>query len=542
MLMAQATKLRAYQQAMRAIFGLSCVLLVLLYAYSRIQLIDDAYIFLRYAHNIARGYGYVYNIGSPVEGATSTSWTLALAAIDWIGLPLERATEALSFGLELAIVGLVWLKLYRQQRSLAATSVALAVLLLAETWRLSILMGLETGLYALLLVGLLAALLWPEAGTPSWRSAGPIGALLLLTRPESILTLGLVAGWLIFYFGRWRRADTLAIVLIWALALLLVTGWRFITFGELVPNSVIAKSLPIQGYADPATIWPRARAGIEYVLAWAKPIWWALLLAAAGLLGMLRREPAQALLFVLLLAPTLAVAVLSGGDWMPFSRLLTPLMPLVALLAAAAVQAILDSPLLRRREQLAIGLGRGVAAGLDRQTLFGVLAIGASLAACCVAVLQHDPRPIFQQPPGRFVTCYTAIGLALAPALATDTVIAPEGIGRIGYLLPDTRIFDFFGLVEPYIARHGQLPSPEFTYGKQDYAYTVAQHPDLFIFHTDFHFGPLNAVGYAESYRSYRIMGLPCEMRVGIANQEVDRFLPPLQQAFVVESLDTAQP
>src|SRR6476620_4812122 len=93
-----------YRQGMRAILGLSYLLLVLLYAYSRIQLIDDAYIFLRYAHNIARGYGYVYNVGSPVEGATSISWTLVLAAIDAIGLPLERATEALAFGIELAIV------------------------------------------------------------------------------------------------------------------------------------------------------------------------------------------------------------------------------------------------------------------------------------------------------------------------------------------------------------------------------------------------------------------------------------------------------
>jgi hypothetical protein len=537
--MEQARTPLAYRHGMRAILGLSFLLLILLYAYSRIQLIDDAYIFLRYAHNIARGYGYVYNIGSPVEGATSTSWTLILAAIDWLGLPLERATEALSFGLELATVALVWLKLRRDQLSLAATAVALAALLLSESWRLSVLMGLETGLYALLLASLLVALLWFGGGSPAWYAAGPIGALLLLTRPESVLTLGLVAIWLIFQLGPAGRV--LRIVSIWGLALLLLTGWRFATFGEIVPNSVIAKSLPIQGYADPATIWPRVRAGIEYLMVWAGSIWWALLLAAAGLLTLLRREPARALLFVLLLLPTLAVAVLSGGDWMPFSRLLTPLLPLVALLCAAAVQAIQDSPLLRSRGQAA-SMPAGKRTVLDRQTLFGALAGGASLAACCVAVVLHDPRPIFQQPPGRFVTCYTAIGLALAPALSADTVIAPEGIGRIGYLLPDTRIFDFFGLVEPYIARHGQLPSPEFTYGKQDYAYTVEQHPDLFIFHTDFHFGPLNAAGYAERYRSYRLVGLPCEMRVGIANQEVERFLPPLQQAFAVEPLDAAQP
>ncbi|MEO7911929.1 MAG: hypothetical protein ABIV47_19980 [Roseiflexaceae bacterium] len=500
-------------------------MLVLLYAYSRIQLIDDAFIFLRYAHNIARGNGYVYNVGASVEGTTSISWTLVLAAIDWIGLPLERATEALSFGLEVAIIALVWLKLYRDQRSLAATSLALAALMLSASWRLSIMMGLETGLYALLLVALLVVLLWSGVDRLHWLPAGLIGTLLLLTRPESILTLALVAIWLLrYHFMSGRRISALRTMCIWALALLLITGWRLVAFGEIVPNSVIAKSLPLQSYADPAIIWPRVRAGIDYLLAWAGSIWWALVLAAVGLLAIGRAGRGQALLFVALLLPTLAVAVLNGGDWMPFSRLLTPLLPLVALLCAAAMQVLQDNRIVRGRESVA-----------------DAVVIGASLLACAVALSTHDSRPIFEQPPGRFVTCYTAIGEALAPALVADTVIAPEGIGRIGYVLPDTRIFDFFGLVEPYIAHHGQLPSPEFTFGKHNYAYTVEQHPDLFIFHTDFHFGPLNAVGYAQRYRSFRLVGLPCEMRIGIANESLDRFLPPLRQAFVIEPIDAAQ-
>jgi hypothetical protein len=531
-----------YRLGMCAAFCLSCLVLVLLYAYSRIQLIDDAFIFLRYAHNIARGYGYVYNIGAPVEGATSISWTLVLAAIDWGGLPLERATEALSFGLELAIVALIWLKLYRDRWSLAATVVGLAALILSASWRLSIMMGLETGLYALLLTGLLVVLLWSSTYRLHWRLAGLIGALLLLTRPESVLTLGLVAIWLLrYHFAPDRRPTALRIMLIWALALLLITSWRLAIFGEIVPNSVIAKSLPFQSYADPAIIWPRVRAGFDYVLIWASEVWWALALAAVGLLSLLRTKPAQALLFMALLLPTLAVAVLNAGDWMPFSRLLTPLMPLVALLSAAAVQALQDSWVLHGRRSVSDAQADRAGRSRVGQTIVAALAMSASLVACVVAIATHDSRSIFEQPPGRFVTCYSAIGAALAPALAADTLIAPEGIGRIGYVLPDTRIFDFFGLVEPYIAHHGQLPTPAFTFGKQDYAYTMEQQPDLFIFHTDFHFGPLNEVGLAQRYHSFRLVGLPCEMRVAIANQSLDRFLPLLRQAFVIEPINLAQ-
>jgi hypothetical protein len=304
----------------------------------------------------------------------------------------------------------------------------------------------------------------------------------------------------------------------------LISIWRLLTFGELLPNSVIAKSLPPRSYADPAVIWPRLRAGAQYIAAWAGSIWPALALALLGLLALFRESPARALLFVALLAPTTAVAALNAGDWMPYSRLLTPLMPLLALLCAAAVQALYVTRLLGRAGRTALSAG----------------AIVASALACCVAVAAHDARQPFEQPIGRFVACYTAIGEALAPALAANSVIAPEGIGRIGYVLPDTQIFDFFGLTEPYIARHGQAPSPDFTYGKLDYAYTIERHPDLFIFHTNFHFAPLNAAGYAQGYRSFRIAGLPCDMSVGIAGESLDRFLPALKRAFTVEPLDSA--
>ncbi len=54
--------------------------------------IDDAFISLRYARELAAGNGLVFNPGDPVEGYTSFLWTLGLGAISVFGAdPLPTA-------------------------------------------------------------------------------------------------------------------------------------------------------------------------------------------------------------------------------------------------------------------------------------------------------------------------------------------------------------------------------------------------------------------------------------------------------------------
>src|SRR5579863_3651258 len=48
--------------------------------------IDDAYISFRYAKNLARGMGLVYNAGEHIEGYTNFFWTVLLACGVKLGL------------------------------------------------------------------------------------------------------------------------------------------------------------------------------------------------------------------------------------------------------------------------------------------------------------------------------------------------------------------------------------------------------------------------------------------------------------------------
>src|ERR1700738_1680717 len=47
--------------------------------------IDDAFISFRYAENLARGAGLVYNPGERVEGYTNFLWVLIIAAVYRLG-------------------------------------------------------------------------------------------------------------------------------------------------------------------------------------------------------------------------------------------------------------------------------------------------------------------------------------------------------------------------------------------------------------------------------------------------------------------------
>ncbi|MEK6674696.1 MAG: hypothetical protein AABZ47_03470, partial [Planctomycetota bacterium] len=59
-----------------------------------VGLIDDAYIFLRYARNLAEGNGPVFNVGERVEGYSSPLWTFALGGLGVVFPDFER----LAFG------------------------------------------------------------------------------------------------------------------------------------------------------------------------------------------------------------------------------------------------------------------------------------------------------------------------------------------------------------------------------------------------------------------------------------------------------------
>jgi hypothetical protein len=61
----------------------------------RTEVIDDAYISFRYAENLARGQGLVFNVGERVEGYTNFLWVILLAIPARLGLDLVVSSKVL---------------------------------------------------------------------------------------------------------------------------------------------------------------------------------------------------------------------------------------------------------------------------------------------------------------------------------------------------------------------------------------------------------------------------------------------------------------
>src|SRR5206468_3315490 len=125
------------------------------FAYLAVYQVDDAYIVYRYASNLARGQGFVFNPGERVEGVTCFLWTLLLVPFAAAGLPLPGTASLLGACAGLLVVLLLpGLGARLAGRATPdAWDVTASVLLAAHPgfayWSIG---GLETGVYTLLLL------------------------------------------------------------------------------------------------------------------------------------------------------------------------------------------------------------------------------------------------------------------------------------------------------------------------------------------------------------------------------------------------------
>jgi hypothetical protein len=192
--------------------------------------LDDGWIHLQLARNVATGGGFGINRGEPVAASTAPLWSLTLAGLLALGMPGLAAAKALGLACW-AATGLV-------TRRLAgavglgpglAWGAGLAVVGLSRLiW--GALSGMEVPLAALSV----AAAAWATARNRPNLGAAGLG-LASLVRPEA----GLLVGLHVLGSGRWqealRRAALAALVVAPAVAFNLVAG------GRLVPVSAAAK-------------------------------------------------------------------------------------------------------------------------------------------------------------------------------------------------------------------------------------------------------------------------------------------------------------
>ncbi len=300
-------------------------------------LCDDAYISFRYARNLAQGLGITYHPldQPPVEGYSHLLWVLWLGLGDRLGIAPEHLAPWTS-----VTAGLLLLRdaaRYTVRLGLHPAATAAAVTFLATmpaffVWSTG---GLETMPAALCGWCLFRGLFGP-ARLPGTVTALAAVALCLL-RPEgpvvvaSLLLLAAVT-------RRWSTASVpgrttlVRLAIAAAVAVVAQLVFRFVVYGDWVPNTVRAKG-------DFA--WFRAERGLDYIASFGLVFPGVIVCAGMGWLAWRGPYRSLAVASLGLAATHVAFAVRVGGDFMPMGRFLVPTLPLLALWLALGVDVLL---------------------------------------------------------------------------------------------------------------------------------------------------------------------------------------------------------
>jgi len=428
--------------------------------------IDDAYISYRYAENLSSGRGLVFNAGDRVEGVSNLLWTLLLAGVHALGVPIPTAATILGV-IGLAATVVLTRRVARRLRlpPLAATAAAGGVAVTTDLVS-SATMGLEGGLFSALLLA--TVLTWGRLGWHELFFAIAVASL-AATRPEGILLGAILALSSILATSKlaqttpYQRLRAPAAAL-FGIALLEV--WRFHYYGELVPMSVTAKR--DIGSSPVASLLRHGPAGARYVVVRVGlPLFVAVVIILATSASSGWRQwsnsamrpkalggvsNATLLPAILLVATGLVLPIMSGGDWMPFSRLISPYFPLMYVLLAAA----------------ALSVGSR-----------GALAASVVLPVAMAAAGHHGPalrdgrgNPLDTD------SSFSVVGSALQESALDGRVVATEVLGHVSFAAPDVRFTDVLGLTDPVVARTPGDGSP---FGKKNYRYTQSLKPAAFM-------------------------------------------------------------
>jgi len=293
-------------------------------------IMEDQFITLRYGRNLAEGNGLVFNLGERVEGFSNPLWVLMMAPAfiaDVNVLAYNRLLCLLLAFAHFPLICLIMKKHLPPGSSRGAYLIAPVLLALSFPFLFWTKSGLETVLASLLTLGGCGLLM-----SGRFFSSSCLFGLLAVTRPEGAMYL--VVPFVFLAFSGYRRdaKKYLRALGPGICVFMLYEIFRIGYFGELLPSSFYAK-VQVRSAGQKLE-------GLRYYLEWAASMWGIVLAAALGLLVRFRAEFSRFLILFAALALNAFFVVAAGGDYMPHSRFVVPVIPLAAVAAGAGYAAL----------------------------------------------------------------------------------------------------------------------------------------------------------------------------------------------------------
>ena len=305
------------------------VLIILLYLIHCLYFfpftVDDAFISFQYAKNLTEGHGMTFNQGEKVEGYTNFLLVIIEALILRLGLDLIFWIKSLS----IIAGGLIIFLTYRFiileiEDESPIHLLPCLIIAMNSPFVLASTIGLETQVFTLAVFSGIYLFLKYESPKIS-MVASALLTLAILIRPEGLIFFVFITLSKILFD---RKSGKQTDFLLWMLPFLLIFfpyfGWRYVYFGELLPNTFHAK---VGG-----DLLSRMIEGKKYIRQFMKTFGLHILILVP-LVEFFRKKLTRSgkVLLVLILTYFLYIGY-TGKDWIPQFRFLAPLIPLIFIL------------------------------------------------------------------------------------------------------------------------------------------------------------------------------------------------------------------
>lgn len=453
---------------------------------------DDSFITYRYARNIIRGIGPVFNPGERVEGYTNFLWLMLLSALGVLGLPFTVIIPLSQvIGVAAGIGTIVISFLLLRRLSIGPPLLRpLPLLLLAANgsfayWAVS---GMESSLFALLIAG--ATLAYFSSTERRLIVCSGLLGLAAITRPEGLLFAAIfilhTAVTTLRHSNPDRRWHQIVVNLLALLLPLIVIVaplyiWRLSYYGWLFPNTFYAKTGTSVSYI---------KTGLDYLWGW---------LRAYGLFGILplvtailalRSRPGRPVVsFALLVLGVFSAYVVAvGGDVLRIYRFFVPVYFLFYLIISEGLWAL---PVPRAVSAL-------ILLALVPYTYIGPFAPARSMHAEVKRNLVLEKG---------LVEKMSLTGRWLNRQLGPEDWFACPTIGAVSFY-SDRRLIDLLGLTDAVIAHHPEnILGPRIYWKERNYntRHVLERNPRYIYFST----------GIKPSAAAERALFLRTRFRVG---------------------------
>ena len=441
--------------------------------------VDDAFIVFRYVDRFLEGKGLTFNDQEYVEGYTSLSWTLLLTLISYTGLSPHVASLLVNY-LFILLTGLTmyWLLLIFRVDD-AFRWIALGFFGVSLLFFKVVYLGLELGMFIWLLMLFIGVLLvsvhFPHLDSvskPSLILSGLIAALLFVTRPEAVFIPHLLLlACLVFWKDHKAIFSHVHYFFVpFSILFFLIVLWRLLYYGEILPNSIIAKSISFDTLGT-TSFWRLKNLLIEsrrYFFEAYKENPLFILVPFLSIYFIVKKQ--QSVILILLLIPVTwqhLIVLANGGDWMSYYRFINMYAPFIILCMVVVLAEIV-------RISRFFGM------------LFFLVAVCLYLYTNLKSLEIRENH--LHQALGKTLNdewhegdLYRAVGESLNDVWVENDILIPEAIGNIGYFAPAIYIHDPSGLTDRELSRNEQALRS--VYGRTNWQYSLGLNPSVILLH-----------------------------------------------------------